>query len=271
MAQITLPTGKSHLSFSELSDWMACSFRHKLKQVLKIDLSKPSENLVFGSAMHAVIEHYVTNKVIDESIAKKIIDEECTKQNLLIENAEKQRAALLKTVMKMVNDIPQFLDNTFPGWELVEAEENLMESIAALFPNHEGLFFKGFIDCVLTVPGKKGEKIYWILDWKSAGRPWNKEKLMDVKTTYQLVLYKKFWSLKHNVPMKSIKCGFVTLLKTAKSGKVCKLIPISVGDVTAGKSLTVLNNAFASIKRGTAIKNRESCKYCDYYNTEHCK
>jgi hypothetical protein len=270
MSQTILPTGKSHLSFSELSNWMQCSYRHKLQQVLKIDLSQPNENLVFGTAMHAMIENYVRTKTLDESIAKKIIDEQCTKLNLLTENADIQRENMLRTITKMVNDVPEFLNTTFPGWELVEAEENLMEDIAPLYPNHEGLSFKGFIDCVLTVPNKKGEKIYWIIDWKSASRPWNKIKLMDKTITYQLVLYKKFWSLKHNIPLKSIKCGFVTLLKTAKSGKVCKLVPISVGNITAEKSLTVLNNAFASIKRGVAIKNRESCKYCDYYETEHC-
>ena len=268
---IMLPTGKAHVSYSEIKDWMDCSFRHKLKYVKKIDMFKPNTNLVFGTAMHSAIEHYVKTKTVDLGSAKKILDDawEVNKDNEDFKKNNKEE--FLNTIGNMLLDLPIFLDETFKGWELVQTEENLMEDFAPLFEKHAGLSLKGFVDCVLKVPAKKkGEWLYWIIDWKSTARPWTKVKLQDQKVTMQLVLYKKFWADKHKVPIKSIRCGFVTMLKKAKPGKFCRLIAISVGEVSINKSLIVINNSLTSIKRGMAIKNRNSCRFCDYKDTEHC-
>lgn len=269
---MSLPTGKPHISFSELRDWMECSWRHKLRHVQKIDLGTPSTNLSFGTATHAVIEHFLKTKETDLSIPQKILEEDW---KLYGDSEDFQKNSIEKFMAIITNimaDIPTFLNETFPGWELVEAEENLYEDLQVFFERHAGVSFKGFIDAVIRVPGKKeGQFLYWILDWKTANRPWNLQKIKDDKTRMQLVLYKKFWTTKHNVPMKDVRCGFVTIVKTSKPGKFCKLLPVSVGDVTAGKSLIVLNNGLASIKRGMALKNRDACTWCEFKNTEHCK
>lgn len=267
-----LPTGKPHVSFSEIRDWYECSYRHKLRHVDKIDLSTPSTNLTFGTATHAVAEHFLNTKEIDLSKAREILDADWKKFGDSKDFLANDREKFMVTIGNIMLDLPTFLNETFPGWSHVAAEESLYEDLKSFFEKHDGLFFKGFIDCVLSVPGKRPDDLtYWILDFKTANRPWNLDKIKDDKTRMQLVLYKRFWSEKHNVPMKSIRCGFITLLKNGKPGKLCHLIPVSVGDVTATRALTVLNNSLTSIKKGMAIKNRNSCKYCDYYQTEFCK
>lgn len=271
MAQQLLPTGKPHISFSEISDWMECSWRHKTKHVLKINVFRPSIHLTFGTATHAVVENFLNKKEIDLEIAGKIIDADKERYKDVEEFQLLDREKLLESVKKIMDDLPEFMEEHFPRWEFVRAEENLYEDLKQFFEAHEGISFKGFIDCIIKVPGKKeGDFLYWIIDWKTANRPWALDKIKDSRVRMQLVLYKKFWATKHNIPLKQIRCGFATLLKSGKPGKLCKLIPISVGEKSAEKSMNVLNNSLASIKRGTAIKNRNSCRWCDYRDTEHC-
>lgn len=269
---MVLPTGKAHISHSELNHWVECSWRHNLKHVKNIDLDVPNTNLAFGSAVHSACEYYLNNKVINLDSAQAKLDEQWELYKDSEDFLKNSKEKFMSIIANIMNDVAVFLDTTFPGWELVKAEEELYENLGGMFEKHEGLSFKGFIDVVLKVPGKKPNTwLYWILDWKSANRPWNLEKIQDENVRRQLIFYKKFWSIKHNIPMKDIRCGFITLVKTSKPGRFCNLITISVGDVTVDRSLKILNNALASIKRGTMIKNRNSCKYCPYKDTEHCK
>ena len=86
----------------------------------------------------------------------------------------------------------------------------------------------------------------------------------------QLILYKHYWSQKHNVPLNQIKCAFITLGRGAKKGKVCQLVKVSVGPVTLAKGIKVLNNMISGVNKKIFLKNRESCAYCPFHKTEHC-
>src|SRR4051812_41435714 len=68
-----LPTGKPHVSFSEMRDWQDCSYRHKLKHVLKIDKFKPGPLMDFGTAVHASCENYLKTRVMKPEIATDMI------------------------------------------------------------------------------------------------------------------------------------------------------------------------------------------------------
>ena len=79
------------------------------------------------------------------------------------------------------------------------------------YKEKDNLMFKGFIDAIIKVPKKRGTGFtYWILDWKTAGSyGWRRDKKQDILMTAQLILYKHFWSRKHEVPLKDIRCGFI--------------------------------------------------------------
>ena len=132
--------------------------------------------------------------------------------------------------------------------------------------------FKGFIDAVLKVPKKRGKgHVYWILDWKTAGpRGWSRDKKQDLGMTAQLILYKYFWSKKHDIPLKDIRCGFVLLKRGSKTSKICSLVPVSVGDKTLNKGTKLMKNMISGVRKGFYLKNRNSCQYCSFYKTEHC-
>ena len=260
-----LPTGKPHVSFSELRDWQDCSYRHKLKHVDKIDLFVPSPILDFGTSVHACCEQYLKTRSMNVDIALEMLDKafETNKENP--EFKRELLASYKKEAQSIVNDIPQFLEKEFPEWEFIDAEHTLYESIEK-YPHA----FKGFVDGIIKTKGKKGEDQYWIIDWKTTAWGWSSDKKSDSNIARQLVFYKSFWSKKTGINLKNIRCGFILLKRTAKPGSHCELIKVSVGDVTLEKSFKILNNMIGSIRKGIAIKNKDSCTYCPYKGTEHC-
>ncbi len=272
MGKYSLPTGKNHVSYSELSTWMSCSFRHKLKAVDGIDLDPGGVEMILGTIFHECIEARLLNAVPIRwaliEFAKEKLEE--------VRDEEKKKdfdvEACVDRALEMSLEAIPWLNSQFPGWSLVAVEEDLYEKIIIDEFHHDDVSFKGFIDLIIQVPDKKGKLITWIIDWKTASQPWNRKKLMDPKVTYQLSLYKNFWALKHKCSQNDIRCGYAIALKKGKSGKIFNFIPVSVGPVVSKRTLTVLNNFVGSVKRGKAIKNKseQNCKWCEYNNTKWC-
>lgn len=260
-----LPTGKQHVSFSELRDWQECSFRHKLKYVDKIDKFEPSPILDFGTAVHASCENYLKTKVLDHNIALEMLEKSFESNKDLPAYTAQLLVTYKKEATSILNDVPNFLNENFPEWEFIDAEHYLYERLEK-YPHA----FKGFIDGIIKTKGKRDEDIYWIIDWKTTAWGWSADKKSDSDIQRQLVFYKNFWSNKNNINPKNVRCGFVLLKRTAKPGSHCELIKVSVGDVTTERSIKLLHNMLGSIRKNIAIKNKESCTYCPYKDTEHC-
>lgn len=262
----TLPTGKPHVSFSEVKLWKECSFRHSLVHIKKIDLSKPSPVLDFGTAVHASCEKYLLKREMDDQVAFDHLDKAWKKHEGNFDFSEDSLKKAKNEVSQILAEVPAFLDKEFPGWEVVDAEHQLYESVEG-HPHA----FKGFIDGVIKATGKRGETIYWILDWKTTVRGWFREKRSDEMVKSQLALYKNYWCQKNpTIPFKDVRCGFILLKKSAKPGEHCELFSVSLGEVPIKRSLKVVSNMLTSVKKGIALKNRDACTYCEYKGTEHC-
>lgn len=272
-----LPTGKDTVSFSEISTWMECTWRHRLAYVegIRPEWVDTPYN-VMGSAVHEGAEHYIQTREIDPEIAVKYLDEHWTEEverarfwngNEERKNELQPKEWWLETARSILSELPKFMDDNFPGWEPVATELRLNESI-----DKQDVKFKGFIDAIITCPDKKGKKKHWIIDWKTAGWGWAQQKKSDFRVQLQLRLYKMFYSRKADIPLKDIRCAFVLLKRDAKPGSRCELLTVSVGPTTGERSLKVVNNMIASVKRGIAFKKKseENCRWCDYRGTEHC-
>lgn len=262
-----LPTGKPHVSFSEIRDWQDCSFRHKLKYIDKVGEDLPGVHLDFGTSVHAACEQFLKTRQMDRKIFLNSLKKlwEAHQEKCPEEFTAKAFKDFGQQGLSILADVPKWFDEQFSEWEFVDAEHPLYEPLEG-YPHA----FKGFIDVVIRVPGARGKKVYWLLDWKTCSWGWSMEKKGDPLVRSQLVLYKNFWSGKTNTDPKDVRCGFILLKRTAKPGAHCELVTTSVGDVTTGRSLKVINNMVASVKRGIAIKNRGACTFCSYYNTPHC-
>jgi len=260
-----LPTGKKHISFSELRDWKDCSYRHKLKYVKKIDLGKPGVMLDFGTATHAAAENFLKTKILDISITTNMLKAMWSEKENVEGYTQKSLLEFIAQAEAILTELPSWFDQTFPNWEYVDAEHYLYEKVL----DHPQAF-KGYIDGIIICDGKKGKRVTWLLDWKTTSWGWTVEKKSDEMVKAQLILYKNYYSIKTNAVPSQIKCGFVLLKRTAKNGSRCELVPVSVGDVTTKRALKVVTNMLVSVKKGIAVKNRSSCQYCDFKDTEFC-
>jgi hypothetical protein len=245
------PTGKSHISFSEIKQWKECSYRHKLTYIDKIDKFEDSPYLHFGTAVHEGCETLLETKKVDRDKILGVMRESWQKAGF--ENPEwysKQPSWYKHESVK-----------TWESWA-----NNMWDEL------NKPLSFKGFIDGVLKVPKKRGTgHEYWIIDWKTAGAwGWRRDKKQDLGMTAQLILYKHFWSKKHNIPLKDIRCAFILLKRGAKPGKVCDIVKVSVGPKTYIKGIKLMRNMIKTVRKGMFLKNRNSCKFCPFLNTEHC-
>ena len=172
MEEKTLPTGKKHISFSEIKCWKECSWRHKLLHIDKIDVFKPSPYLDFGTAVHEGCETLLETKEVDKEKLIKDIRDAWEKNGFDDpEWVEKQPGwfkyqpvdTWCEWASNMWDDVLPFLDETFPGWQPIKAEEQLYEDIDNTFVK-----FKGFIDAVIVAPDSKNKDKVWILDWKTS-------------------------------------------------------------------------------------------------------
>lgn len=305
-----LPTGKHHVSYSEISDWMDCSFRHRLKHIQKIELGKPSIHTEYGQVVHDVLENYILGKhqMQDETITaaqqqfREFVDK--IKQDHGVDVSDKDFNSFSNTIPEIVRSVPDFLNNTFPNWKGFAAEHQLYESVAG----QTNKYFKGYIDTIIRVPKnarkKRGGSLpdrsgnpmtmrlselvnqvnpeeskefgegyeFWILDWKTTSWGWDTDRKRDFQKQLQLVFYKHYFCRIFNLRLDQVKCGFVLLKRTPRKSdnSRCELVPVSVGPKTEARALEVLNNMINQVASGMAIKNRNSCRFCEYNGTEHC-
>lgn len=245
--------------------WKECQHRHKLVYIDGKDIVKPSENLMFGTHVHALIEEYVRHKFI----SKEKINEVCGDLVKLWQEAaqvdssftEDKLIRLLADGFDTIANIPSWLDKTFgKDWKCIEAEEELYEKI-----DDSEFHFKGFIDAVID-----DGKDVWLLDWKTSGRGWSPEKRAESLTRAQLIFYEHYWKKKHPESQEAnVRIAFVVVTKHAKQNKF-ELIEIrdrSEEDI----DVKSLSNVVARIKESKfSIKNRSSCFYCQFQNTSLC-
>ena len=221
----------------------------------------------FGTACHSACENFLKTGKMDLGVFKKKLHELWTEHAKIA--PEEFTVAAFKQFAKeglgILPEVPPWFDKTFPGWEFIDAEHYLYEPIEG-HPHA----FKGFVDCIIKAPGLRGKTLVWMIDFKTCGWGWATQNKGDELVKMQLVLYKNFWSKKTDFETKDIRCAFVLLKRTAKPDSRVELVQASVGEVTTARSLAVVNNMIHSVKRGAAIKNRNSCKFCDFFETPHC-
>ena len=277
------PTDKPHISYSEVRSWKECPYRHKLAYVDKIDTFEESPYLDYGTLLHEQIENFLNGNQFNfsklESDLRKAWDEKGFDSEEYISKQAAHRKSngwkpkphvyideWVEWAKNSLEELPSYLDETFPDWKIISAEEQLYEEILG-----HNIKYKGFIDAILECTGPRGKKEYWILDWKTANSGgWYKDKKRDFLTQAQISSYKMFWRKKKNLGIREIKCGFVLLKRGAKPGKICDLVKVSSGPKMEEKVEKLIGSMITSVKKGLYLKNRDSCLFCEYKNTPHC-
>ena len=285
----------SHISYSQFSMYSQCPLHWKLNYIDKVGFFEPSIFLIFGTAMHETLQKYLdvmynqTIKNADELDLPKILQENLVaefKKNVYeIDQATPELVyPCTKEQLNEFYDDGIFIIEFFKtkrgkyfnkNWDLLGCEFPLNVKV------RKNLRFVGFIDVILR--HRKTGKIR-IIDIKTATRGWRASQKTDKTKNSQLLLYKWFYSAKYNVSLDDIAVEFfIVKRKIAKKSDFpqsrIQIVRPSDGKINMGRVVKGLEafveNAFDEDGEYLDVKHRatpsvESCRYCEFWDTEYC-
>jgi|TARA_R110001583_G_scaffold10061_5_gene46928 hypothetical protein len=256
-----------HISYSELKMWAECSWKHKLVYRDRIKNFAGNEYTAFGRALHLLCENMIEEKIEEEehddffeaAFQKEVMELMAKEVDLNQKMIDDMLESAKRISPKIIPEVVKYFNN----YEVFSVEENLMLPIKELEDLHYK--FKGYIDLVL----KTSDGVYHIIDWKTCSWGWDAKKRSDKYITYQLTLYKKFFCLKHKVDPSLVETHFALLKRTAKKDHV-EIFRVTSGPRKVKNATDLLVKGVRTINSGVHFKNRQSCFYCEFKNTEQC-
>ena len=280
----------NRISYSQLSMYSECPKKWKLNYIDKLRVSEPSIHLLFGTAMHEVIQKYLdvmyqyTAKRADMLNLKRTLQEKMVEQfNIDKENYGKEPCTKeqLKEFFQDGCDILDFFKKrrgdyfSKKGYELIGCEVPVEMGL------QKNLTWVGYLDIVMKDTIHDRIKIY---DIKTSTMGWNKWMKADDNKTQQLLLYKQFYAKQYNHPIDKIEVEYFIVKRKLweeamfPQKRVQKFSPAS-GTVSMNKVAkrldTFLELAFDD--EGNRISeniiptpSKKACKWCEFKNTEYC-
>ena len=280
----------ARISYSQLSMFNECPQRWKLNYVDKLSISESNIYLVFGTAMHEVIQTYLDimynnsvknaekldlNKMLFDNMCeefKKAKEQDgkppCTKEE--ISEFFQDGVEILNFIKSKRNQYFQKRDYELIGCE-VPIELKLKKNVG----------FIGYLDLVIL---HKPTNTLKIIDIKTSTRGWNKYQKADKNKTQQLLLYKQFYAEQYNHPIENIEIEYFIVKRKLWENtdfpqkRVQKFVPASgkpsMNKVIKGLDL-FLDVAFDDEgKHNTdkifALPSKKACKWCEFRKTEYC-
>ena len=136
---IIFPTGKPHVSFSEVRLWKECPHHHRLTYINKVAKDEPSPYLSYGSALHDGIENFLKTGAMDkETVLEKLKSEwdlhgfdsdewiQAQADHRKSQGWKPKEHDYLKKWLKWADtsltDLPLFLTEEFGEYEVISAE-----------------------------------------------------------------------------------------------------------------------------------------------------
>ena len=250
-----------HISYSELKIWSECPFKHKLMYIDRVKGFVGNEFTAFGKAIHEVCEYSIAGILDDpEDFFNLTFEKELAsipiEENTLIVEMRTQAKDLIPNIIPEVK-------KTFGDYEVFSVEEKLYEDINDVDFDYK---MKGFIDLVLKTEDGK----YHVIDWKTCSWGWDSQKKTSRMITYQLTLYKKFFCQKHNIDPSLVETHFALLKRTAKKDHV-EIFRVTSGPKKTANATDLLVRALKNIVKKNYVKDRRSCRNCEFYKTENCR
>ena len=228
----------ARVSYSQFGMYSSCQQQFKLNYIDKLGISNANIHLIFGSAMHEVIQHFldvmynVTKKQalqlnLEQMLQDKLVehfkkekekmgeDDPCTKEEL---QEFYQDGVLILEYFR--NKLDKLYSKT--GFRLVAIEQVLNAEIKP------GVNFIGFIDILLE---DLSTNEYIIIDLKTSTKGWSQYQKSDKTKISQMLLYKKFYSDKYGIPLDKIKVEYQILKRKIFEGadfpipRISKFVP----------------------------------------------
>ena len=279
------------ISYSQYSQWAVCPHKWKLNYIDELRTFKGNIHTLFGSAMHDVLQTYLTvmyNDTIKMADAlplasmllhrmkkyyKEIVEdlhgEEVSSQEEMQEFYEHGLAIIEWFIKK------RGMYFNKKGYELVGIEVPIEYDL----PNK--IKFVGYIDVLMYDTVRER---YKIIDIKTSTMGWNKWAKADKTKTDQLLLYKQFYGAQHDIPLDKIDVEYFIVKRKLydkvdwPQRRVQTFTPAngtpSINKVT-NNIQSFIDECFIDgkynkehIYRKEASK--KNCRFCEFNQTEYC-
>ena len=281
----------AHVSHSQFTTYSDCNLKWKLRYIDKLGTFVGNIHTLFGTAMHTVIQEYLS-VMYNKSIvaADKLLMEMRLKEEMVAEfNKIKEGKGVLPCTQEemmefyqdgiaIINHFRKYRNKYFmkQNWELVGVEVPIVKGV------QEGVDVMGYLDVVIR--NKISGRVV-IIDLKTATRGWTDWQKKDFNKKSQLLIYKKFYSELFDVPLDKIDVYFLILKrKIAKNPdfpitRLQKFEPAN-GVPSINKTMKKFEEFRTEVfddsgnyllERNYSAKPGKACKFCEFYNTEHCK
>lgn len=244
-------SNNKRISYTQIKTYVDCPFRFKLLYLDKLEKSEDNDIFAYGRAVHVGVQ--------------KLWESDCNEaQQVYLQQLRTDFAKLGKST-KDVEDkglqlIFEMYKTGYPEFKCLGIEELLEE------PFYNDCHFKGLIDLVLEVPedpnNPSGKKRIKLIDFKTTEKGWGWYKKHDFMTLMQLLLYKWFYSEKHNVPLSQIDLEFILLNGISRT---VEFFAIEHKDADVKKAWDIAVKVINYIyNKNEFKKNIKSCEYCQF-------
>ena len=278
------------ISYSQISMFNECPLRWKLNYIDKLSISESSIHLIFGTAMHEVLQTYLevmyndSIKNADLLPLEEMLRDKLIEQFKIAEEDDGKAPCTKEDLQEFFQDGVEILDffkkkrgDYFSkrGYKLIGCE------VPIEYDLKDNIRMVGYIDIVMLDEISNTIKIY---DIKTSTRGWNKWMKADKNKTQQLLLYKQFYSKQYNHPIDKIEVEYFIVKRKLwekamfPQKRVQKFSPAS-GTVSMNKVLEgldlFLEKAFTDEGEKTSVNivptpSKKACRWCEFNQTEYC-
>lgn len=279
------------VSYSQYGMYTTCQEQYKLNYIDKLGTSSANIHTIFGSAMHETIQHFldvmynVSKKqalqLNLEGMLYKQLVEHFNKENEKMEDGmfpctKEELGEFFEDGKLILQYFRNKLDKLYSksGFKLVAIEMPLNA------PIKEGVHFIGFIDIILE---DLSENSIIIIDLKTSTKGWSQYQKNDKVKTSQMLLYKKFYSEKYNLPLDKIKVEYQILKRKIFEGadfpipRISKFVPAN-GKPSVNKAWdgfmefvdSVFEEGGGYIEREYQPTKGKHCDWCEFKTRKLC-
>ena len=280
------------ISYSQLSMFNECPKKWSLQYREGHKQFTSSIHTVFGTALHEVLQHYLTvmyeksyaeaDKINTSEMLEETLREEYVKQykanNKQHFSSPEELREFYEDGVEIIREFSKRKKKYFSkrGWYLVGCEVPVKVTPHKYKPN---LLLQGYLDVVMY---HEPTQTFKIIDIKTSKSGWNKTLKSDENKQLQLVLYKKYFAELYNVPVEKIEVEFFIVKRKLYKSEDFVIRRIQIFTPPSGKvkmnrvtkSLNnFINEAFG--KDGYLDKDHQptphkNCHWCPFNKTHLC-
>ena len=266
-----------------------CPHRWKLNYVDDLRISESNIYIIFGTAMHEVIQKYLevmyndTAKRADMIGYDRVLREKMVEGFKQAEESEGKAPCTKQELQEFYEDGLEIIDYFIKkrgsyfskrNYELIGCEVPIEVDL------QKNIKIVGYLDVVMR---HKPTGMITIYDIKTSTKGWNKWMKKDENKTQQLLLYKQFYSKQYNHPIENIEVEYFIVKRKLweeamfPQKRVQKFVPAS-GKPSINKVnnrlLNFVNQAFTEEGERksdmVATPSKKACRWCEFRKTEHC-